>query len=56
MVELRLPPNSRIDKKDGKHYKADAKAKNTKIFNIYRFNPEDGKNPRVDSFEVDLEN
>ncbi len=56
MVELRLPPNSRISKQDGKTYKADEKAKHTKIFNIYRFNPEDDKNPRVDSFEVDLEN
>ena len=56
MVELRLPPNSQISKKDGKHYKADPNAKNTKTFNIYRFNPEDGNNPRIDSFEVDLEN
>lgn len=56
MVELRLPPNSRIDKKSGKSYKADKNAKKTKTFNIYRFNPEDGNNPRVDSFEVDLEN
>jgi len=56
MVELRLPPNSRIDKKSGKHYKAAADAKKTKVFNVYRFNPEDDKNPRVDSFEIDLEN
>ena len=55
MVELRLPPNSRIDKKSGKSYKADKNAKQTKTFNIYRFDPEDGNNPRVDSFEVDLE-
>lgn len=56
MVELRLPPNSRINKKDGKSYKADQNAKKTKVCNIYRFDPEDGNNPRVDSFEVDLEN
>ena len=56
MVELRLPPNSRIDKKKGKHYKASVRSKETKTFNIYRFDPEDGDNPRVDSFEVDVEN
>lgn len=56
MVELRLPPNSRIDKKEGKSFKAGNKAKKTKIFNIYRFDPEDNKNPRIDSFEVDMEN
>jgi len=56
MVEFRLPPNSRIDKKEGKSYKASKEAKKTKTFNIYRFDPEDGKNPRLDSFEVDIEN
>jgi succinate dehydrogenase / fumarate reductase, iron-sulfur subunit len=56
MVELRLPPNSRISKTDGIHHKASEDAKKTKTFNIYRFDPEDGKNPRIDSFEVDLEN
>lgn len=56
MVELRLPPNSRISKTSGKTYKADKKAKKTKVFNIYRFDPEDGQKPRMDSFEVDLEN
>ena len=56
MVELRLPPNSRIDKTSGNQYKAAKTAKNTKTFNVYRFNPDDGNNPSVDSFEVDLEN
>lgn len=56
MVELRLPPNSRISKTSGKTYKADKEAEKTKTFNIYRFDPEDGQKPRVDSFEIDLEN
>jgi succinate dehydrogenase / fumarate reductase iron-sulfur subunit len=56
MVELRLPPNSRISKTDGKSYKADKSAKETRTFNVYRFNPEDGNNPRIDSFELDVEN
>lgn len=56
MVEFRLPPNSRIDKNSGKTYKAAKSAKNTKIFNVYRFNPDDEKNPTIDSFEVDVKN
>jgi succinate dehydrogenase / fumarate reductase iron-sulfur subunit len=56
MVELRLPPNSRINKAEGKHYKADSSVKNKRVFNIYRFDPENDKTPRIDSFEVDLEN
>lgn len=55
MVEFRLPPNSRIDKKLGKTYKADPNARNKKTFNIYRYNPDDGNNPRIDSFELDIE-
>jgi succinate dehydrogenase / fumarate reductase iron-sulfur subunit len=54
MVELRLPPNSRINKESGKQYKTDAK--NSKRFNIYRFDPEDGQNPRIDTFDIDTEN
>lgn len=56
MVEFRLPPNSKINKADGKFYKASADAKKKKIFNIYRYNPEESANPRIDSYEVDLEN
>lgn len=55
MVEFRLPPNSRIDKKLGKQYKADSNVKNKKTFNIYRYNPDDGNNPRIDSFELDID-
>ncbi|MGB4192212.1 MAG: succinate dehydrogenase iron-sulfur subunit [Rickettsiales bacterium] len=54
MVEFRLPPNSKVTK--GKSHKLLKEAKNTKIFNVYRFNPEDGNNPSIDSYEVDLEN
>ncbi len=56
MVEFRLPPNSRINKKEGKVYKASSNSKKTKNFNIYRYNPENEANPAIDSFEVDLEN
>ena len=54
MAEFQLPKNSRIGK--GKSFSAPAGAKNTKVFRIYRWNPDDDSNPRVDSFEVDLDN
>ena len=57
MVQLSLPKNSQIDKKAGKTYKADADAKNIKIVEVYRYDPEDAekKNPHIDTFEVDLD-
>lgn len=53
MAEFQLPKNSRISK--GKRHTAPQNAKNTKTFRIYRWEPEAGENPRVDSFEVDLD-
>ena len=52
MAEFRLPKNSRISK--GKHYAAPKDAKRVKTFRIYRWEPEAGQNPRVDSYEIDL--
>ena len=53
MVELTLPANSRI--RDGKTVKAPAGATRVKAFKVYRWNPEDGKTPQVDTFEIDLD-
>ena len=53
MAEFQLPRNSRIGK--GEYFSAPDGAKNTKVFRIYRWNPDDGSNPRVDSFEIDLD-
>lgn len=53
MAEFRLPKNSRVTK--GKRFDAPKDAKNTKTFRIYRWEPEAGENPRVDSFEIDLD-
>ena len=53
MVEFRLPANSKIS--EGKYYKADQNATNIKIFNIYRFDPESGNNPSIDTFEIDMD-
>ncbi|HMB38598.1 MAG TPA: succinate dehydrogenase iron-sulfur subunit [Wenzhouxiangellaceae bacterium] len=53
MAEFRLPKNSRITK--GKHYTAPDAATNVKTFRIYRWDPDSGQNPRMDSFDVDLD-
>ena len=53
MVELRLPENSRLVR--GKSFKADTGANNIKTFKVYRYDPETGENPRLDTFEVDLD-
>jgi succinate dehydrogenase / fumarate reductase iron-sulfur subunit len=53
MAEFRLPKNSRIRK--GKTHPATADAKRSKRFKIYRYDPEAGRNPSYDTFEVDLD-
>ncbi len=53
MAEFRLPKNSRISK--GKEHKAGSGAGNVKRFRVYRYNPEDDSNPRVDVYEVDMD-
>ena len=53
MVEFTLPRNSKIGK--GRTFKAPEGAKRIRKFHVYRWNPEDGKNPTVDTFEVDLD-
>ena len=52
MVEFTLPTNSKIG--PGKSFAAADGASNTKIFKIYRYDPDSGENPRLDTFEVDL--
>ena len=54
MVEFNLPANSKISK--GVTHKCTDGAMRVKRFNIYRWNADDGQNPRVDTFEVDLDN
>ena len=55
MAEYTLPANSKIDKAAGKQYPAPAGAKNVRKFVIYRFDPDSGKNPRMDTYEVDMD-
>lgn len=54
MAQLTLPQNSKIDKKAGKTFKAPAGAKKARSFKIYRYDPEVGGNPRVDTYEIDM--
>lgn len=54
MVEIRPPSNSRINQK-GNYYKADSSSTNIVQFKIYRWNPDDTKNPQLDTFEIDVE-
>jgi len=53
MVELRLPKNSRVEK--GQEYQGRVEDKSqVRDFHIYRYNPEDEKNPRLDTFKIDV--
>ena len=54
MVQFNLPQNSKIEV--GKHYKDITSSKNLKKVNVYRWDPSDGKNPRIDTFEIDMDN
>src|SRR6185437_13319958 len=53
MVEFALPKNSKVG--TGATYPAPAGAKRVKSFKVYRWNPDDGQNPRLDTYEVDLD-
>ncbi len=52
MVEFTLPPNSRV--RPGKTHSAPAGAAKPRRFKIYRWEPDSGENPRVDTYEIDL--
>jgi succinate dehydrogenase / fumarate reductase, iron-sulfur subunit len=51
MAEFRLPRNSRVAK--GVTHAAAAGATAVRALRIYRFNPDAGENPRLDTFELD---
>ena len=53
MTKFRLPPNSRI--RPGRVHAAPAGAGNVKTFRIYRFDPDAGENPRMDTFRIDMD-
>ncbi|MCI0356241.1 MAG: succinate dehydrogenase iron-sulfur subunit, partial [Acidobacteria bacterium] len=52
MAQFTLPKNSRVQK--GKTHKAPGGAKSVRSFQIYRWDPDTGENPRLDTYEVDM--
>ena len=53
MVQFTLPKNSVVKK--GNHYNSKQSINKRKKLIIYRWNPEDQENPRLDSYEIDQE-
>ncbi len=53
MADLRLPPNSRV--LEGKVHVSLESGQEPKKLRIYRYDPDSGENPRVDTYEIDLE-
>jgi succinate dehydrogenase / fumarate reductase iron-sulfur subunit len=51
MVQLRLPRNSRV--KTGRIWNKPASRRGWTEFRIYRWNPDDGNNPRLDTYWVE---
>jgi succinate dehydrogenase / fumarate reductase iron-sulfur subunit len=53
MAEFALPKNSQVQ--TGKSWPAPSGAKQPKTFKVYRWDPDGGQNPRLDSYTVDLD-
>ena len=51
MVQFTLPKNSKVG--EGKTWPHPAKAKAEHEFRVYRWSPDDGRNPRIDTYYVD---
>lgn len=53
MAEFTLPKNSKVQQ--GKTFAKAEGAANKKTFRIYRWEPDTGENPRLDTYEIDLD-
>ena len=53
MAQFSLPANSKIGK--GKAHPAPDGARRVKEFRVYRWNPDDGRRPSIDTFRIDLD-
>jgi succinate dehydrogenase / fumarate reductase iron-sulfur subunit len=53
MALFTLPKNSKVT--EGKSWPWPARAHNVREYRIYRWNPEDGRTPRLDTYYVDLD-
>ncbi len=54
MTEFTLPKNSKVE--TGKTFAYAEGTTNKKTFQVYRFEPDSGENPRLDSYEINLDN
>jgi succinate dehydrogenase / fumarate reductase iron-sulfur subunit len=54
MAEFTLPKNS-VVRKDGRVFKAPAGATRVRVFKIYRYDPDANENPRLDTYEVEMD-
>ena len=55
MAEFTLPKNSKVSSKGKVHKAPDRGATRTRKFQVYRYDPDSGENPRYDTFELDLD-
>ena len=53
MADFNLPPNSKVV--EGKTWPAPVGTGRRRVFKIYRYDPECGDNPRLDTYEIDLD-
>ena len=54
MAKFTLPINSIVKK--GKTYKLDSEPKNMLTVDVYRYNPDNGSNPYIDTYILDKNN
>lgn len=52
MAEFSLPPHSKPT--TGKHHPCSTPSGEVRTFQVYRWNPDDDANPRIDSYDIDL--
>lgn len=52
MVQLTLPRNSKVKK--GDHHDVSDGAAESRTFKVYRWDPDDEENPRIDEYKIDL--
>ena len=53
MAEFRLPKNSKINR--GKTWPSPDDKENIRKLEIYRWNPDDDKNPEIDTYYIDMD-
>ncbi len=52
MAQFTLPANA-VVRKQGRQHSAPAGANEVRTFHIYRYEPEEGENPRLDTYDID---